>query len=283
MRAHSRSPEVHQPTSVKEALGLLGPSVSPLAGGTWIMRSHLRGEQLASAYVSLHGIAGLSEFIPGNPTLVGSLVTHAKLAYFDGVPRALADAARASAFPAVRSVATVGGNICARPFPEADLVPAMLALDAEVEVATAGGSSWLPLRDYVSTRNERSTAELILRVKLPAPQNRISTYERLTVRASAEYPIAGVAVALDLARNRVIESARVVVGSVEETAVQWRAAEDALRGQFLSSEVADRCSRVSPGEFKAREGLDAPAWYRLAVLPALLTRAVDRLAQLQAN
>ncbi len=65
----------------------------------------------------------------------GASVTHAALAKaIAGLPglEGLAAAATGAANPAIRRVATVGGNLCALDFAAADLVPTLLALDARL-------------------------------------------------------------------------------------------------------------------------------------------------------
>jgi len=125
--------------SLDEAVELLaryGDDGAPLAGGTWIMRAWQRGERRKQHYVVLAGLHALCQIETGVGVRIGAMVTHEELGRSRAVSvpaiSAVAEAARTSAFPAIRSVATVAGNICAEPFPEADLVPALLACEAEV-------------------------------------------------------------------------------------------------------------------------------------------------------
>lgn len=267
-------PELYRATSVDDAvreLAELGDDGAALAGCTWIMRAPSRGERLKARYVSLQDLDELLEVEDGDPVRLGPRVTHARAAELDGGTGplgALSRAAALSANRAVRNVATLGGNLCASPFPASDLVPALLASEAAVETAGRTRS----LEDFLAVRDE-----LVVRISIPAPSGRRSTYERLTVRGSSEYPIAGVAVSLDLDGD-VVAAARVAVGSVEEVAGRSGAAEAALVGQRPSAEVGEEAGRAAAGELRPRDGADAPAWYRVAVLPALVRDAVARLA-----
>jgi carbon-monoxide dehydrogenase medium subunit len=275
---------VHRPTSVEEAVRLLtdlGDQAEPLAGGTWVMRAGLRGEARAPSYVLLTEVAGLTGVHSGDPTVIGALATHRDLGETlstDGPLGALAGAAAASAFPAVRNVATIGGNISlgAR-FPEADLVPALLASDASVELASAGGRSLRRIRDHI-TRNERVPGELLVSVHVPAPQERRSGFQRLTVRGGGEYALASVAVSVDLGSDGTVVAARVAVGAVERLARRCPAAEAVLTGRPLDTTTAEEAGRTAARELDPRDDIYAPGWYRLAVLPALLRRAVAPLA-----
>ena len=89
----------------------------------------------------------------------------------------------------------------------------------------------------------------------------------------------GVAVAADARRRRRSATARVAVVAVDERARLLPAAAEALRGVAVGDEAAllaagrHRRRRGCP----VRDGLDAPGWYRLAVLPALLRDAARSL------
>jgi carbon-monoxide dehydrogenase medium subunit len=209
---------------------------------------------------------------------VGALVTHEELGRALSVPAAVAEAARTSAFPAVRSVATVAGNICAEPFPEADLVPALLACEAEVEIIALSGRSHQPLETMLQRRPRLPPGALIEHVLLPTHANRISAYQRLTVRGGGEYPVVSVAVSVDIDEAGRVESARVALGSIEEQPRLSPSAAAALIGAPLTGDRGLQAGEAAAAECDARDGLDAPAWYRQAVLPALIRDTVERLA-----
>lgn len=266
-------PDLLRAASLDDAvakLAELGADGAPFAGGSWVMRAYLRNEKWKRAYVSLAGIAELSELAPPR---IGALVTHARLAGLDG---ALGEAARAPISMPVRNVATLGGNLCAGGFAEAELATALLALDAAVHVRTAAGAQDVSIADFLATRDARPAGELVTGVTLGAAGWR-SAYERLAVRGANEYPVAAVAVALDL-DGGAVRGARVAVGAVEGAPRRVEAAEAALTGGPADAASAEAAGRAAAAELTAREGADAPGWYRLAVLPALVRTAVSRIA-----
>jgi carbon-monoxide dehydrogenase medium subunit len=272
-------PEVSFPGSIEAAvdeLASLGQYGAALAGATWVMRAPLRREPFRPRYVALCRIDELRHMRGGDPTVIGSLVTHAGLASLDGPLAGLGEAARCSAFPSVRNIATLGGNLCADPFPEADLVPALLAGEARVDVASPAGRDSVELEAFLAAR-PRPAGELVVGVTVPAPPGRRSAFERLTVRGGGEYAVASVAVALDLDTHGVVSAARVAVGGVNQVARRLVPAEAALTGRRVDAEVAAEAGSAAVERLSARDGVDAPGWYRLAVLPALLRRALLRL------
>jgi len=267
-----------RPTSLAEAVDALaaaGERGTPVAGATWLMRDRLRGDDV---YVSLAGIAELAGVAVNGGLRAGALATHTDLSGLDGPLAVLGEAAGRSAFPAVRNVATLGGNLGARPFPEADLVPALLAAEASLRVVGPGSDAQLGVAAYMASRGERPRGELVAEVVAPAPAGRRSAYERLTVRGGGEYAIASVALSVDLDDGGTVRAARVALGGVEELACLSEAGAAELEGGPLDAEAAERCGRAAAAAASPREGVDAPAWYRIAVLPGLVRRAVARMA-----
>ena len=278
-------PEVFRPTSVEDAvrsLTELGDDGVALAGGTWIARAPRRGETPRRAYVSLHGIAMLHEIALGVFPRLGALVTHGQIAEasLPGALNGLARAAATSAFPAIRSVATIGGNLAAAPFPEADLVPALIAADARLLLVDAEGRRSSPVSTYMVDRDSRGPAALIVGIEVPAPAGRHSGFQRLTIRGSGEYAVASVAVSVDLDEAGQVVWARIAIGSVEDRARSSESASAELVGRSLDAGVIARAGAALAADCKPRDGLDAPGWYRASVLPRLLR---DALADLHAG
>ncbi len=259
--------------SLVEALELLerfGDDGAPLAGATWVMRERQR----RGHYVALDRILELRAIVPVEEVRIGALATHDHLATALDQPAlaAVREAARTSAFPAVRSVATVGGNICAEPFPESDLVPALLACEAEVELASAGG------RRRTSLLERIPPGALLAHILVPAPANRRSCYRRLTVRGGGEYAVASAALSVDLDEDGVVQAARLAFGSVEERPRLFVEAARTLVGDRLDEARGREAGELAAAACEPRDGLDAPAWYRRAVLPVLVGDAVAVLA-----
>jgi aerobic carbon-monoxide dehydrogenase medium subunit len=115
---------------------------------------------------------------------------------------------------------------------------------------------------------------------VPAPAGRRSAFKRLTVRHGAEYSLASLAVSIDAAADGTIAAARVAVGAVAARPVRVPAAERALIGERPGEALGRRAGQAAAEVLDARDGLDAPGWYRLAVLPVLAGRALARLEAL---
>ncbi|MBK7768258.1 MAG: 4-hydroxybenzoyl-CoA reductase subunit beta [Sulfuritalea sp.] len=171
---------------------------------------------------------------------VGAGVTLATLAADPVVQArlpALAQAAASVAGPTHRTAATLGGNLCldtrcmyynqSEPWRHAiqncmkiagdtcrvatksdrcwaafsgDVAPALLALDAEVQVLGPQGSRRLSLADFYRDDGmawlSLAADELLVSVRIPLTDGWVSAYEKLQVRGAIDFPLTGVAVAL---------------------------------------------------------------------------------------
>jgi carbon-monoxide dehydrogenase medium subunit len=264
------------------ALTERGRHGEPLAGATWIMRAPLRQERHDLSYVAISKIAALRELSIGDREVsIGACVTHAELAReLASIPdcRALALAAGNAANPAIRQVATIGGNLCAASFAAADLVPALLCLDAEIELKGPRGAERIPLNRFLEIRTSLAPGQLVGRVIVPRASRR-SVHVRLPLRKAGDYPVAIFSLAVTLDAGGVVTSAGAAVGSVEPTARRWQELEAQLIGRRLDPAFAAEKAESRCAVLCARDGVEAPGWYRLKVLPSLVRKAVCALRE----
>ena len=262
------------------ALAERGRGGAALAGATWIMRAPLRRERNDLSYVAIAKIAVLKELSIGDEELsIGACVTHAELTReLAAVPdcRALALAASNAANPAIRQVATIGGNLCATHFAAADLVPALLCLNAAIELQGPRGTERIPLGDFLKIRSSLAPGQLVRRI-IVARAKRRSVHVRLPLRKAGDYPVAIFSLGVTLDARGVVTSAAAALGSIEPTARRWYELEAELVGRFLEPAHAAEIAAEHCGALRARDGVEAPGWYRLKVLPSLVRRAVGAL------
>jgi carbon-monoxide dehydrogenase medium subunit len=272
-----------QPTSVDAALAYLhdlGSTAMPLAGATWAMRAPLRHEQWPRPLVALNRITAMHGIEPGKSGVkIGALVTHDQLAQaLPDTPdlHGLALAAAQSANPSVRRLATIGGNLCTQAFAAADLVPALLAAGATVQLALASGPEGMLVEAFLCRRAKRGAPWLLTGVNF-ARSHRFSAHERLTMRQAGDYPCAIVSLSVGLDSHGRIVDPRIAVGAVEPVARRWHSLEQALPGRAPHDAGIESIAAGLVDEFQPRDGVDAPGWYRLAVLPVLVRRAFETI------
>src|SRR5580704_13109346 len=130
------SMQYFEPNFLDEALVVLdrfGPRAKALAGGTRLVPSLRDDSGDVIALVNLKRIASLGSItIGGGQARIGALVTAAELAKSQAVTAAvplLAVAAASMGSRQIRTLASIGGNICSGD-PASDLTVALLASDA---------------------------------------------------------------------------------------------------------------------------------------------------------
>jgi len=271
--------------SLPDALAALvdgGQAAVPLAGATWIMRAPIRQERQDLSYVAISRIDELRNVeILDHEIRIGACVTHAELATslaFLPECRAIGQAAGGSANPAVRQVATIGGNLCASKFAAADLVPALMCLQAELDLETPRGPERISLEQFLQVRTSMEPGWLLRRVVVTRAACR-SVHVRLPLRKAGDYPVAIVSMAAVLSTSGLVTSARVVVGSVEPAARRWKRLEADLTGCTLDAASAAEKAEKYSEDFRGRDGIEAPGWYRVKVLTSLVRRAVQAIQQ----
>jgi carbon-monoxide dehydrogenase medium subunit len=279
MTAEQGSAGISTPQDVAGAVAAMAAGAVPLAGATWLLRAPLRHDPMPARMVSLRAVRDLHDLTVGpDVASIGAMVTHDALT-LAAAPHAdlagLAMAAGASANPGIRRIATLGGNIATAAFAASDLVPALLAADATVVLATGGGLQSVPMAAFLTARDGFGPPGLIVRVEIPRSDRR-AAHARLTMRKAGDYPCAIVSVSAEVAGGT-IGDLRIAVGAVEATARRWTALERALTGSALDPAQAEAAARGVVADFTARDAVDAPGWYRLSVLPVLLRRALTTL------
>ena len=241
-----------------------------LGGGTFLVRDANEGDLSFSTFVratdpSLSAIA-----VSGSEVRIGASATMAAVARHRDLGF-LAKVANAIGAPAIRNMATVGGNLFAES-PYGDFTVALLALDARVSVADAGTPGVeLPLRVFLAERDSFHAGKIATAVTFEMPEKdefRFLKVSRVKPRGVAVVSIAAV---LKEYRN-VISSARIAFGCMADRPVRAKSVEAALAGRRRTKEG------IEPALAVALEGMSpitdaiASAWYRAEVLPVHLGR-----------
>jgi 4-hydroxybenzoyl-CoA reductase subunit beta len=170
-----------------------------------------------------------------------------------------------------------GGKICWATF-SGDTPPALLCLGAEVEVAGPDGERRIPLsKFYVNdgiVRLHLGANEIITRVYLPeSAAGWHGSYQKLRVRGSIDYPLAGVAVALKLRLGRV-EDARVAITAVNPAPLLVNDVDAHLVGTVPSEELADRIGEMAARTAKPLTTSALTPEYRREMVRVFARRAV---------
>lgn len=271
------------PSAVDEAMSLLdtyAPDARVLAGGQSLLP--LMKLRLA-APTTLIDIGHLSELDyvngDGNGTIaIGALATHDTIEHHETILKrcpVVAETASHIADLQVRNRGTMGGNCC-HAAPEVDYPPLLLALDAEFEVRSAGGTRVVAASDFFVGPFATSLApnEMLTEIRIPAPSGRTGGAHIKLSRRHNDYGLVSVVawVRLDEAENAA--DVRIALGHVAPTPVRARTAEAALRGQALTDELIQHAASQIASEIDPPSDIHASSSYRQKVSVVLVERAV---------
>ncbi len=162
-----------------------------------------------------------------------------------------------------------------------DTAAALLALDAEIEITSLRGARRLPLTDFYKNdgmdRVRLGRDEILSRVFVPArTAGYRGTYQKLRIRGSIDYPLAGVAVAMKL-EDGVCRDARLGLTAVNPAPVLVPEAADLLRGQRFSPEIVEMAAQAVISTGKPLKTSVSTPEYRRDMLRVFTRRALTRL------
>ncbi|MBI3722912.1 FAD binding domain-containing protein [bacterium] len=267
-----------------------GPDAQVVAGGTDLFPNMKRRQQTPKVVVGLRRIGALRGRSVNGAAVLGANLTLTELVQDKLLRRfypALQKAAFSVSTPHLRNMGTLGGNVCldtrcnyydqsfewrrsidfcmkksgkicwvAPGSPRcwavssSDSAPALLALGAEVTLASRDGERTIPIDDlfhddgirYLTKRQD----EILTAVRLPAHEGWRSTYLKCRRRGAFDFPILSVAAALRFEKGVVLE-ARVVLGSVGSRPLVADAS--GLVGHALTDdlieEVSEKCAKIA--------------------------------------
>ena len=263
------------PVSVKtfaaldEAARALSASRSArfFGGGTLVMRALNEGTQAFDTVIRATDPA-LRQIKPeGDRVAIAAGVTmHDVLSSRDLA--FLHPVARSIGGPAVRSMATVGGNLFA-PCPYGDFTVALLALDGLVTIA--GGGRAMPLDEFLKVR-DREPRVVVSSIVVTRPRDP-QAFRFLKVSRIKPKGVSVMSIAAHLPQTGGrITGARVAYGAMGPTPLRATGVERALEGRSLDA------NGIAPALAAATERLDPPtdalasSWYRRETAPVHLRR-----------
>jgi carbon-monoxide dehydrogenase medium subunit len=266
-----------------------GEDARVIAGGTALVPLMKHSVLRPSLLVSIARVPGLSEIAPAvsGGLSIGGAATHWAVSHSIAVQQRsplLAYACARVASPTIRSMGTLGGNLC---YGESasDPSPALLALRATVRLHGSGGERTVPITEFFTGFYETALREfeVLTAIDVPAmPAGARWRYLKWTPRAQEDKALVGLAAVLVMDGRR-CRAARLGVGGVGASAVVLAAAERALEGQELGDATIARAADAAAGEVDPMDDLQGSAEYRRDMLRVWVRRVVTGLAEGRAS
>jgi 4-hydroxybenzoyl-CoA reductase subunit beta len=301
--------EHRAPKTVAEAARILageGPNAMLIAGGTDLLPNMKRRQMAPKVLVSLQGVQELKR----NGTVYGAGLTLTQIIN-SSAPTALRQAAHQVATVHLRNMGTLGGNLCldtrcnyynqnyewrkAIDFclkkdgdicwvataskrcvaaSSTDCAPALLALGATVKLVSSANEREISLErfynndgiDYLKKRSD----EILTEIRIPASSQ--STYWKLRRRGAFDFPVLGVAAAIDSQGN-----ARVALGAVASRPFLVEKANEFLKDKSLTDEVIDEAAKLVASRAKPMDNADLDLYWRKDVAAEFARYALREL------
>lgn len=262
-----------------------GEDARLIAGGTALVPLMKHAVLRPSLLVSIAKVPGLAEIAGAGAAglRIGSVATHWAVSHSAVVQARsplLASACARVASPTIRSMGTLGGNLC---YGESasDPSPALLALRATVRLHGPGGERTVPITGFFTGFYETALreAEVLTSIEVPAmPADARWRYLKWTPRAQEDKALVGLAAMLVM-EGRHCRVARLGVGGVGASPVVLARAEQALEGQELDAAAIARAADAAAGEVEPMADLQGSAEYRRDMLRVWVQRVVSGLAE----
>jgi CO/xanthine dehydrogenase FAD-binding subunit len=239
--------EYLRPTNLSQALKAFAEAsvpILPIAGGTDLLLDLEQGRHSpVHILLDVTSIEEMTELeVRGDELFVGAAVPVNRIVLdplAGAHAQALTEACNLIAGPQVRNVATLGGNV-AHALPAADGTIALLALNAQAEVAGLSGTRRIPFKELFLGPGKSSLKhgqELLVGFYAPLSKNgQASCFKRIMRPQGVALPIINLAIWLER-RGDVISQIRIAVGPGGPTPWSGTEAEKALIGKPMSEET----------------------------------------------
>jgi CO/xanthine dehydrogenase FAD-binding subunit len=264
--------EHHTPATVAAALDLLsrlGSHGRLLAGGTDIFPAMKRREQTPAHLISLKEIDGLKGISADDQEIhIGALTTLGEIERSELIRQhlpILRNAVQVMASPQIRTLATIGGNICSA-------VPSLTLLGAD-------GERTVPIEDFFTGPKESilRADEILTGIIIPRPPAHSGgVYIKLMRRNAMELALVGVAAQLHLdASLKICENVRIALGSVAPTPILAPEAAGMLVGREIDETLAAEAGKAAAKICRPRSNsIRASVEYRRSMVEVLTKRAI---------
>ena len=162
-----------------------------------------------------------------------------------------------------------------------DTAPVLMALGGRVRLVSCSGQREVRLTELYQNDGirymKRQPNELLTQVLLDSLHGWKSSYWKLRRRGSFDFPVLSVAAAAKIARNGIVENARIVLGSVACLPLLAAEASKSLVGRLLNQESIAEAATLAARIAKPLDNTDFDMTWRKRVTAEFVTYALREL------
>lgn len=282
-------------TSIDEALKILaerGERARIIAGATDLILEMERGVRRGiDTLVDVTRVPCLDEIAMDEDEVIhiGPTVTHnhcvvSKLIRERAFP--LAQAAWEVGAPQIRNRGTVAGNLITAS-PANDTIPPLMALGAQVKLASLRGERVVPLAEFYQgvRRTVMQPDEMLVDIVFPAMTlNRRGTFVKLGLRRAQAISVVNAAMVLTFAdgsraglTGRRVEDISITLGAVAPTIIYARDGEVYLKGRRLNEATISRTAELAMRAARPIDDVRGSAAYRSEMVRICVSRGLHAL------
>lgn len=270
-----------EPKTIEEAVQSLakhGKKAKVIAGGTDLLVKMKMGEVHPEVLINLSRIPALRYLIEEKGFRLGALTTFRDLEKsrtIKGKYTALFEAARSVSSVQIKTMGTIGGNLC-HGSPAADSAPPLIVLRGKVKLIEDGRERTLPVEEFFVGPGETvlSPKELLVEIQIPDRAGEMGSAFLKMGRVAADLSKVSVAVAM-VREGDVCKDCRIALGAVAKTPLRARRGEEILKGKKVTEALIEKTGEQVSLEIQPITDPRSTAWYRKEVAKVMTRDAIQ--------
>ncbi len=276
-----------RPANMNDAITALRENDTPylLAGGTDLLIGIKTNAVRPKCIIDLKGIPDIDSIEYDNGFKLGALATIRDIEVAplirQNIP-ALSTAAGTLGSIQIRNRATLGGNLC-HGSPAADMAAILLAMNCEVNIASANGKKTIALDQFFTGPNSTALGkdEVLSEILIPKEIAQCKgVYLKHGPRKAMDIGIVNIAVVLDADFNSgLCNRIMIALGAVAPTPIRAKKAEELLNGKPLKPELIWKAAEMASDEAKPITDFRASAGYRKDLVRSLVTEGIRQILE----
>ncbi|HEY6330165.1 MAG TPA: xanthine dehydrogenase family protein subunit M [Blastocatellia bacterium] len=167
-----------------------------------------------------------------------------------------------------------------------DLAPVMVAIGAKLLLLSSAGERWVDAAELYNNDGinylHKRPDELLTEIRVPQPGRWRAVYKKLRRRGAFDFPVLGVAAAVEGEKDGVVSQARIVLGGVAPAPIQVRDVESALVGSSFGDKQIDAAVEACYQKARPLDNTDFSMTWRKQMVRPYVERALKELSQVTA-